>query len=397
MPNNFTVPPVGNPNGGFQNGDQVTADNLNAHVVDATPTGNFISGRNSSSEVNDEDYFLKVDANNDLWKISSSNFGSTAGVAKHGVLYVDTIRNFTGGDGVANPFGPIAINFTSNISFTLGSYSDPTNTQGGSFGVTGTGNFFYYKGVNTLDGGPALNGNSFYIGDESKRATFVVNSTETAFRNTWPVNFSYNTKALILPSGTTAQRPVANNGFGGVSAGMFRFNSDVNKLEYYGTDSNWNQISSYSGTIIKTGNVGTLGAGIVYRSSLEFDIPDNETWLFSIDAHWSTPASGNTQPGYWYETAIFATKTNYTDVELKRYITNYTPYSGINRLNVTIPLTKSLLANLSKKIEVRTYATNNGSTLATFSTLGGPANSNWFTVTLVKVKTSEFTANNAIL
>lgn len=389
---NFIVPAVGNPNGGFQDGDQVTAANLNAHVMDAIPTGEFISGRTESTTLNLTDYFLKVESDGNLYRIASSLVGANAETADHETIKVSIIQPHNNGNGGSTPFNSITVNNTSNIAFNLGAYSDPLDNNGGQFSVTGNTYAFDYR--HAVGAGSA---NLFVIGDTSRKSTFVLwGDTVRINSSVRPVNFNSN-NAIRIPSGTTAERPTTPDTECG-DTGLIRYNTTTSKIEVStpGVVNGWSDVY-YPQTAVKTGNVGTLGAGIVYRSTSEFDIPDNETWLLSIDAHWSTPASGNTQPGYWYETAIFATKNTYTDVELKRYYTSYTPYSGINRFNVTIPLTKALLGNLSKKIEIRTYATNNSTTLATFSNLNGPSSTNWYSVSLVKVKTADFTANNAIL
>ena len=390
MPN-FIVPAVGNPNGGFADGDQVTADNLNAHVTEAIPTGDFIAGRTESFQTDTGDYYLKVDSNGDIYKIDGNLITATAQVGRHTSFFTNNIYAI-GGNGVSGAFGSIGISDTNQLTFNIGAYSDPNDYTGGAFSVTGNTHTFYFKGPYAYQ----TNNNIFRVGTSNNKSSFQVYANNATITCDEVIGLSC-VKGLSIPAGTTAQRPM--NGNVPSSDGIVRFNSDTSDIEFSASGA-WNSISSRA-TGLRTGYVGTAGTGIVYRSTAEFDIPADETWIFSIDAHWSTPAGGNTQPGYWFETAIFATKATYTDVELKRYYTNYTPYSGINRLSVSIPLTKTLLGNLSKKIEIRTYATNNSTTLATFTNLGsaipGGTQTNWFSVKLVKVKTTEFTSINAIL
>lgn len=68
-------------------------------------------------------------------------------------------------------------------------------------------------------------------------------------------NTSFNSTANIaLPTGTTAQRP------GSPTAGMIRFNSDMNILEFY-NGTGWQVVTGFS-----RGTVGTGGQSIEYRN-----------------------------------------------------------------------------------------------------------------------------------
>lgn len=387
MPN-FIVPVVGNPNGGFQNGDQVTAENLNAHVVEAIPTGEFISGRDVSTTPNLTDYYLKVEADGSLKKIASSYIGANAENADHTTLKVQTITSRSG-DGSATPYGSIALNNTGNLTFWLGAYNDPLNYNSGSFIVNASIQSFQYRAP--IAGG---NSNLFVIGDESKQSTFVCYAQTAYFRNTWPLDLSYNKKAVILPTGTTSERPVAGNGVGGVGSGMLRFNSEINDIEFYGTDGIWNGAKSQVLSIAtKTGYTCVYGDGILYRSSQEWDIPADETWVVHFQAQWKSGYGGNTRPDYWYRMRAFATKATYVDVELKMWQRNYPVGSGDNDMDVILPLTRTSLASLSKKIEFRAYATNS-------DTVGGvlnPSVESNYNIIVYKYKTSVYNTINAIL
>lgn len=240
MPN-FIVPVVGNPNGGFQNGDQVTAENLNAHVQEAIPIGAFIGGRVESQTVAELDYFLKLGEDGNLYKVKGSSVASFAG-SKAEYIKVREISGYTG-DGSTVPFSSISFNKTNNLFLWLNAWSDTSNNSGGNFQVTANSHTFTYNQTGVF----GVSNNLFKVGTANNRSWFDCNSYIWAVDSTFVPEFK-GTHALRIPVGGNTQRPgVGNNP--NAAVGQIRFNSDINDVEFLGNNSVWYGLRSTAASV----------------------------------------------------------------------------------------------------------------------------------------------------
>jgi hypothetical protein len=143
----------------------------------------------------------------------------------------------------------------------------------------------------------------------------------------------------------------------------------------------------------KTGVTAVFGAGILHKTG-DFDIPADETWVLKFHASWKTPEASNTRPGYTFYVRAFAEKATYSDVQLGEWLTNYSAYSVVNRIDAILILTQASLASLSKKIKFVAYDTNSASALAS---IVDPNTTSYYNITLQKTKTATFTTDSSIL
>lgn len=294
MPN-FIVPVVGNPAGGFQNGDQVTAENLNAHVQDAVPTADFIVGRQTTTDVFFNDWFLKVGPDGNLYKVRGGLVGS-----KPELIQVSNIRSATG-DGSGTIFGSVLFNQTSNFIFTLNAYSDTSERNGGNFIGNANGYAFNYNA-------PIASGwsNLFTIGDGSKLSTFVVHGDTIRFNSpTRPVNFN-STNAIKLPSGTSSERPSTDPEFSSIN-GFLRFNTENQDLEF-ASSAGWNSVKGSAGGIVYIKKIPdfTFNWDLTFYETPSVVVPEGEIWVYEL--HYVFNADnwgGNTRPEMVFQTALF--------------------------------------------------------------------------------------------
>jgi hypothetical protein len=382
MPN-FIVPVVGNPNGGFQNGDQVTAENLNSHVTNAVPTGEFISGREESLAVSGLDYFLKLGEDGNLYKAASNLIGGSAEL-----LRPNFIRSGIG-DGVNSSFGSLVIEDYNNLLIRLGAYSDPLNPNGGSFDSDANSYIFKFRNSYVFQ----TNNNIFQIGTSDYRGWIRNYASVWSVDSTNVPEFAGN-HGVKLPVGSTAQRPGTGTN-PPASVGTIRYNSDISDVEFL-SGNGWASVKPKVLSIAhKSGSVmAATAAGLLWRSTAEFDIPEDETWVLYFSGNWQTPGSSNTNPDHYFKVKVWASKPQYTNVLLKEYQRVYAAKAGENDIALSIPITKASLANVSKKIEIFAYATNSDTAVAT---IFNPSTTSTYNVFLYRYKTADYTELNAIL
>lgn len=293
MPN-FIVPVVGNPNGGFQNGDQVTAENLNAHVTDAIPTGEFISGRAESLAVASLDYFLKLGEDGNLYKVASNLIGGSAEL-----LRPDFIRSGTG-DGVNSSFGSLVIEDYNNLFIDLGAYSDPLNYNGGTFDSTASTYLFKFRNSYVFQS----NNNIFQVGTSDYRGWIRNYASVWSVDSTSVPEFA-GTHALRVPVGSTAQRPGTGSN-PAASVGSVRFNSDTDDLEFMGINSQWGSVKgSGAVTYVKQIPSFTFAWDAVFYETPSVVVPEGEVWIYELFYQFNAGNfGGNTRPEGLFTTAV---------------------------------------------------------------------------------------------
>lgn len=323
MPN-FIVPVVGNPNGGFQNGDQVTAENLNAHVQDAVPTSSFIEGRQTSTEVNHNDWFMKVGTDGNLYKVR----GGLLGVSPE-LLKVNEIKA-VGGDGSTTPYGSMTFNSIGNMSIWLGAYSDPANTNSGTLSVNGNSYVFTYKQPYSQ---LPMNYNNFIIGSTDNR------SWTRIFSETFQLDSKYvpefvGTHGLKLPSGTTSERP------SNPVDGTIRYNTETKDLEFR-ANSSWSGLQSSAATAIYTKQLPamTFAAGVVlWETPNAFVVPEGEEWVYELHYQFNADNwGGNTRPE-----VLFTTEILKGTIPVITMVAFTGPYGGnLSAAHATVTLTRA--------------------------------------------------------
>lgn len=153
-------------------------------------------------------------------------------------------------------------------------------------------------------------------------------------------------------------------------------------LEVYGPIySNGELVMTGAPVAAKTGTVGVFGSSTLHKTQ-EFEIPADETWIFTFLAHWTTGQTGNTRPDGYYTVTAIAEKATYADVTLKSWTKLFPSYGALGFINVVLPLTAGDLANLPKRLR--------------FDVSHGLYNGD-YSITLQKVKTSSFTTSSSIL
>ncbi len=293
MPN-FIVPVVGNPNGGFQNGDQVTAENLNAHVTDAIPTGEFISGRGESLAVSGLDYFLKLGEDGNLYKVASGLIGGSAEL-----LRPDFIRSGTG-DGVNSMWGSLVVENYNNLFLSIGAYTDTANPNGGTFDSTANTYLFKFKNSYVFQ----TRNNIFQVGTSDYRG-WIRNYASVWNVDSTSVPEFTGTHALRIPVGSTAQRP--GTGYNPpATVGSVRFNSDTNDLEFMGINSEWGSVKgSGAVTYVKQLPTLTFNWDVVLYETPSVVVPDGEVWIYELNYQFSAGNfGGNTRPEHVFTTAL---------------------------------------------------------------------------------------------
>ena len=111
--------------------------------------------------------------------------------------------------------------------------------------IGGSGQTLAVTGAQTLSGDLTINTNAFKVDATNKRIG-IGQATPTV-----AIDAGSKTDAILLPKGTTAQRPTA-------AAGQFRYNTTLNKFEGY-TDA-WGEIGGGGGTSTLSVNTYTVDA-----------------------------------------------------------------------------------------------------------------------------------------
>jgi hypothetical protein len=294
MPN-FIVPVVGNPNGGFQNGDQVTAENLNAHVTNAVPTGEFISGRGESLAVSGLDYFLKLGEDGNLYKVASGLIGGSAEL-----LRPDFIRSGTG-DGVNSMWGSLVVENYNHFYLSIGAYTDASNPNGGTFDSTANSYLFKFKNSYVFQ----TRNNIFQVGTSDYRG-WIRNYASVWNVDSTSVPEFTGTHALRIPVGSTAQRPGTGSN-PNATVGSVRFNSDTNDLEFMGINSEWGSVKgSGEVTYVKQIPSFTFAWDSVFYETPSVVVPEGEVWIYELNYQFNADNwGGNTRPECIFSTAIF--------------------------------------------------------------------------------------------
>lgn len=284
MPN-FIVPVVGNPNGGFQNGDQVTAENLNAHVQEAIPTGDFILGRQTSSVVEPSDWFLKVGSDGNIYKVNGSTVSPLT-------IKANEINSPTG-DGSTSPYGNLYIRKYGDINIFAGAAGPFNANTTGQVDIRADGIYFNF---NREYSGEILN--QFAVGWPARsEVSFHAQTFEVDSAN--PAEFN-GTHALKIPAGTTAQRPNPS------AVGQVRYNTDLQDLEYNGS-AGWGSVKN-SGTVVYAKQLPalTFAAGVtLWETPNAIVVPEGEVWIYELNYQFNSANwGGNTRPEWIFQTEL---------------------------------------------------------------------------------------------
>ena len=132
----------------------------------------------------------------------------------------------------------------------------------------------------------------------------------------------------------------------------------------------------------KTGVCGIYGISVLHKTQ-EFEIPADETWVFTFLAHWTTGQIGNTRPDGYYDVVASLEKTGYSDDVLTTWTKVFPSYGALCFINVVVPLTRDDMSGLAKRLK--------------FTNTNGVAGYSYYSITLQKVKTAAFTASSSIL
>lgn len=318
----------------------VTHTNLNAHVDNARLVGGAIDEQVQNSVTTDNDLIL-INKGGDLFKQTKGQFTETINSNTISVNELSVVTNST------DTIDTDVIEMTGS---TTESYIDLNNAS-----------------------------------------IFSSNTTN------YNINFGFGATSLFpAPTGWTS--PTTYNFFGGVTNFVKGTNvatdegHDVNidgNVEVSGTiTSNGKPVMTGSAVVAKAGQAGLLAPDILYKSQ-ELDIPEDETWVFTFLCHFQTPQSGNTRPDYYYTVKAQVEKATYSDVVLKEWTKVFPPYSVMAFINVIIPVTRGDLANMPKKLKFTLTNLNNSSYInPTYS---------YYSISLQKVKTAQYTTDIAIL
>lgn len=142
------------------------------------------------------------------------------------------------------------------------------------------------------------------------------------------------------------------------------------------------QVMTGASVAAKTGQCGIFGITVLHKTQ-EFEIPDDETWVFTFLAHWTTGQIGNTRPDGYYDVTASLEKSGYSDDVIQTWTKVFPSYGALCFINVVVPLTRTDMSSLAKRLK--------------FVNTNGVAGYSWYSITLQKVKTAAFTASSSIL
>jgi len=276
-------------------------------------------------------------SNNQPVKITTNN-SSYNGVFTATVTGSTTFTYVLGTTAVAasgslNYVTPSAIAGSGTLSFTKLALlkNNSSETIAGSLHVAGT--------TDLID--------DLYVkGDQINDGTFIANNTAT-------FNSEIN---VVIP-------PTSNN-------------HAVNK--YY-----VDNVVGFAG--YKTGACFAIDNSTLYKTSSEFLVPTDETWVFEFHCHWMYPQASNTRPDNWFYISSVLEKLGTTDVTLFTDGACSTAYGSQARAFMLVSLTNASMGGVAKKLKFTTTNTNID------------AGRSQYMVILRKYKTSDLTTNSSIL
>lgn len=316
MPN-FIIPVVGNPAGGYFDGDQVTAANLNAHIQEAIPTPDFINSLPDGtgySQDDPNDYYMKVDKDGYLVKVAATSVGSIPNTVTTLVVNTPLIKSPTP-DNIFDQWESLYIQSGNQISIQSNYTGSPTNNYSS---IIMTGNVSISTGIGDV-----------YINSGTPT---VVNGV-----NTWP-KFNINRDVVIdtgnlkvrggpyasdggsgfiqIPRGPTSSRPNTQDIYpsyplGSNVSGVMRFNTTTNDLEWVDTTQadNWNSVkrANSSATYVKQLTLPAFALNaVLWESPSEFVVPEGEVWIYELNYQFNSGNwGGNTRPEPVFDTKIF--------------------------------------------------------------------------------------------
>lgn len=152
--------------------------------------------------------------------------------------------------------------------------------------------------------------------------------------------------------------------------------------------SNGELVMTGASVAVKTGVCGVYGTTVLHKTQ-EFDIPADETWVFTFLAHWTTGAIGNTNPDGYHTVVASLEKSGYSDDEIASWNKVLPAKGGLAFINVVVPLTRTDMSGLPKRLK---FTNPSGITYGVVAN-----NTSWYSITLQKVKTAAFTASSSIL
>lgn len=321
----------------------VTAGNLNQHVNNAQLQGGAIAEQTSNSTTADTDLLLIGKAGS-LFKQTKLQFTNTINSDEINVndLSVDTaqIDNLILAPVVSGVVNPVL------------------DTRGTNFVVSGAYPQMRF-GYSAYTGAPPTG--SSYLDDVS-----------FATRNFSIYNPAYSTSGRATLS-VTGKVDIVN------SAGV---TTDAELSVDGPIYSNGELVMTGASVAAKTGQCGIFGTTILHKTQ-EFEIPADETWVFTFLAHWTTGQIGNTRPDGYYDVTASLEKSGYSDDVIQTWTKVFPSYGALCFINVVVPLTRDDMSGLAKRLK--------------FVNTNGVAGYSWYSITLQKVKTVAFTTSSSIL
>lgn len=329
----------------------VNAGNLNQHVDLATLAGGAIVEQAPNSASNDTDKIMISTGTGSSAAIWSQTKGQFTNTINSNIINVNTL---SAGEADVD-------SITINGAYALSNYFNVGNAAIINTDIATPYIIFGYD--NVIHGKPAL-----MTADGLAYRFYGTSTTFSSPYNPVDVNVA-NTGHLVTVKGDLVVEKDLN-----VTKGLFN---------------NGKQVLTEAPLAAKSGTCFILASDEIYKSQL-LDIPDDETWIFTLHAFWETAWNGNTRPDSWYRIKAVVEKATYSDVEIGRWEKTYPPYGAVNNFSGIVMLTKGTLSNMTKKLKF-IYEPVSGSYPA--DTLAH----NGYFISLSKVKTSTFNTDSSVL
>lgn len=327
----------------------VTASNLNQHVNNAQLAGGAIAEQVANPTTADTDLLL---------------------ISKAGSLFSQTKLQFTDTlNSQTINVNDLSVDTATIDSLTLapvvsGVANPVLDTRGTNFVVSGMYPYMRF-GYSAWTGSPPL-GSSYLESADFATKNFVI------------YNPAYATSGRATLS-VTGKVDIVN------SAGV---TTDAELSVAGPIYSNGEQVMTGSPVAAKTGVCGIYGMTVLHKTQ-EFDIPADETWVFTFLAHWTTGAIGNTNPDGYHDVVASLEKSGYTDDVIQTWTKVLPAKGGLASINVVVPLTRTDMSGLPKRLK---FTNPSGITYGVVAN-----NTSWYSISLQKVKTTAFTASSSIL
>lgn len=314
MPN-FIIPVVGNPAGGYLDGDQVTATNLNAHIQDAIPTPDFIAGLTDATGqgADPNDYYMKVDKNGYLVKVAATDVGTIPNTVTTLGVNTPLVRSPIP-DSVFDQWDSLSIQSGNHITIQ----SNYTGLQTNNWStINMTGNVSISTGIGNVS---IDAGTSFLVNGVNKWPKFNVNrdveidSGNLKVRG-GPYASDGGSGFIQIPRGPTSLRPNTQDVYptyplGSSVSGVMRFNTTTNDLEWIDTTQadNWNSVKRANSvaTYVKQLTLPAFALNVVlWETPSEIVVPDGEVWIYELNFQFNAGNfGGNTRPEQVFTTSM---------------------------------------------------------------------------------------------